>query len=52
MISNVHNVEIMNTSSTLGSSQTQRGNPYDIKSGQWFGATVRSSGPDGTVLVR
>ena len=43
---------MINIFSAVGSSQTQRGNPYDIKSGQWFGATVRSSGPDGTVLVR
>ena len=35
----------------LGDTLTPQGKQYDIKSGQWFGSVVQSSGPDGTVLV-
>ena len=36
----------------LGNTLTPLGKQYDIKSGQWFGSVVRSSGANGTVLVR
>jgi len=39
-------------SSLLGNSLAPTGQQYDIKSGQWFGSVVRSSGEDGTILVR
>jgi hypothetical protein len=34
-----------------GHNRDSEGRQMDSKSGQWFGATVRSSGEDGVVLV-
>ena len=38
-------------SSIPGNTLAPTGQQYDKKSGQWFGAVVRSSGNDGVVLV-
>ena len=37
--------------SFIGNTLAPTGQQYDKKSGQWFGAVVRSSGNDGVVLV-
>ncbi len=34
-----------------GNSLAPTGQQYDIKSGQWFGSVVRSSGENGTILA-